>query len=123
MQKIIIEEIERQQERMRREIGAFSGKRNHSPVEWISILGTEFGMASRAASQFQFPNSLSLHALDMYDEVMLIKYREALIRILAISFFMIDSLDRGEGQAKSRYSWRYQDIYQKITEIPPKNEE
>lgn len=61
------------------------GEQNHTPAEWLMILGEEVGEVNKAAleSYFSYQNNIGLAP-----------YREELIQIAAVAVAMIESLDR-----------------------------
>lgn len=64
------------------------GVQNHHPLEWLGILGEEFGEVSKAAieAHFQKEHNPGYHTLD--------NYREELIQVAAVAIAMVESLDR-----------------------------
>lgn len=77
----ILEEI--RAERVRQ--NAKWGEQNHTPIEWIAILGEEFGEASKEAleNHFKYANNTGLA-----------NYRKELIQVAAVAVQMIECLDR-----------------------------
>jgi len=63
------------------------GEQNHHPIEWLIILGEEFGEACRGGCEAHW------HA----DEHTYDKYREELIHVAAVAVAAIESLDRNNG--------------------------
>jgi hypothetical protein len=63
------------------------GQQNHSPVEWLMILGEEVGEANKAALEKHF----SYVGVTTYEE-----YRKELIQVAAVAIAAIESLDRNE---------------------------
>ena len=63
------------------------GIQNHSPIEWIAILGEEFGEAAKEAleNHFKYANNEGLA-----------NYRKELIQVAAVAVQMIECLDRNE---------------------------
>jgi len=63
------------------------GIQNHSPIEWIAILGEEFGEAAKEAleNHFKYAGNEGLA-----------NYRKELIQVAAVAVQMIECLDRNE---------------------------
>lgn len=61
------------------------GEQNHSPIEWIAILGEEFGEASKEALEHHFKYA---------GNEGLANYRKELIQVAAVAVSMIECLDR-----------------------------
>jgi NTP pyrophosphatase (non-canonical NTP hydrolase) len=70
------------------------GEQNHSPIEWIAILGEEYGEAAKEAleNHFKYPNNTGLA-----------NYRKELIQVAAVAVQMIECLDRTEALKKLGY--------------------
>jgi len=66
------------------------GEQNHIPVIWISILGEEFGEASKEALEFHFEID------DLERKMKLFQYRKELIQVAAVAIAAIESLERNE---------------------------
>lgn len=62
------------------------GEQNHSPAEWITILGEEYGEASRGAYEI------------WHDDAIGVNYREELIHTAAVCIAAAESYDRNEGK-------------------------
>ena len=60
------------------------GVQDHSPADWLMILGEEFGEASKAALEARFGHNDGGR-----------NYRKELIQVAAVAVAMIESLDRG----------------------------
>ena len=58
------------------------GEQNHSPADWLMILGEEFGEAAKAALEAKFGQG-SLR-----------QYRNELIQVAAVAVAMIECFDR-----------------------------
>lgn len=71
----ILDEIKAERQRQ----DAKWGEQNHSPTNWIPILGEEFGEACKAILEKDLNN-----------------YREELIQIAAVAVSMIESLERNK---------------------------
>ena len=61
------------------------GEQNHSPIEWLAILGEEYGEACKGAIKV-----LNYSNEDYYE------YRDELIHIAATAVAAVESLDRQE---------------------------
>ena len=64
------------------------GEQNHSPLEWLAILGEERGEVDRAVCEAHFPNYPSCGDWS--------KYRQELIQEAAVCAAMIECLDRAK---------------------------
>lgn len=62
------------------------GPQNHSPANWLMILGEEVGEANKAALEHHFN----------YKGASLQAYRAELVQVAAVAVAMIESLDRNE---------------------------
>lgn len=71
----VIEERIRQDEKW--------GEQNHTPIEWIPILGEEVGEVNKACLETYFQDG------DDYSD-----YREELIQVAAVAVAMVECLDR-----------------------------
>lgn len=77
------------------------GDQEHSPIEWLAILGEEVGEANKHGLEghFGYPvsSSLGLDVMDPEDarKWHLAKYRKELIQTAAVAVAMVESLDRG----------------------------
>jgi len=96
---IVLEEI--QAEKIKQ--NAKWGEQNHNLVEWIAILGEEFGEASREAVDYHFANQPKGETLDTdslgfehLQHTRLKDYRKELIQLAAVAVQAIESLDRNE---------------------------
>lgn len=67
------------------------GVQNHSPIEWIAILGEEFGEASKEALEHHWQGS---HY--PVDSLRLQRLRSELVQVAAVAVAAIESLDRNE---------------------------
>ena len=66
------------------------GEQNHHPVEWLSILGEEFGSACKAANQVYWKwiqNGIAQN----YEE-----YEKEVTQVAAVAVAMLESLHRGK---------------------------
>lgn len=75
------------------------GEQNHNVVEWIAILGEEFGEAAKEAVDFHFANGLppkeemtGEHKKIQYKRIQ--NYRKECIEVAAVAISMVESLDR-----------------------------
>lgn len=64
------------------------GQQNHSPIEWLAILGEEVGEANQHALQAHFSKDA------LYQAEQLVAYRKELIQIAAVAVAMAESIDR-----------------------------
>lgn len=69
------------------------GVQNHSPSDWLTILGEEFGEACKAALEAKFQKD---YPAQYTGEVGLHLYRKELIQVAAVAIAAIESLDRNE---------------------------
>lgn len=83
-------EIESRLNERLRQIQKF-GPQNHSPKEWLMILGEEVGEVNRAALEAHFGSEWDRHKH-------LQEYRRELIQVAAVAISMIESFDRNEGK-------------------------
>lgn len=65
------------------------GKQDHSPMEWLAILGEEVGEANKAA--------LEAHFKEHYPKGNWENYRKELIQVAAVTVAMIECYDRKKG--------------------------
>ena len=65
------------------------GEQNHSPAEWLMILGEEVGEANKGALEAHFSGYARTGDLS--------NYREELIQVAAVAVAAIESLDRNRG--------------------------
>lgn len=78
------------------------GEQNHNPVEWIAIIGEEFGEASTEAVDFHFANPVKNYKGEKVSpstgiQINLLQdYRKGLIQLSAVIVQAIESLDRNE---------------------------
>ncbi len=79
------------------------GEQNHNLVEWIAILGEEFGEASTEAVDYHFANQPKGEHFDTdsigfegLQKTRLENYRKELIQLAAVAVQAIASLDRNE---------------------------
>lgn len=82
--EIIYQEIER--ERLRQD--EKWGLQDHTPIEWIAILGEEFGEASKEALEMHF------HP-DAHFAQRVVDLRKELFQVAAVSVAIIETLERG----------------------------
>lgn len=68
------------------------GEQNHHPVEWITILGEEFGEVCKAACEANFEKFYG-NKRGNY-----LEYRKELVQVAAVAVAMIESFDRNEGK-------------------------
>jgi len=71
------------------------GEQNHHPLEWLSILGEEFGSACKAANNTYW-KWVKDGITQNYEE-----YEKEVTQVAAVAVAMLESLHRGK--------WRYQD--------------
>ncbi len=76
----IIEEIKNE----RKDQDAIWGEQNHSPADWLMILGEEVGEVNKAALEAKFGNGT------------LRLYRDELIQVAAVAIAMIECFDRND---------------------------
>ena len=88
----VLHEVEDERERQNHKWG----EQNHNPIEWISILGEEFGEASKEAIEYHFKQMRSADAPENWDSEKLLKYRTELIQVAAVAVCMIECLDRNK---------------------------
>lgn len=80
------------------------GEQNHKPIEWIAILGEEFGEVSKEALEYHFKHPVldteGEKAIEMVQDIAqksrLKNYRMELIQVAAVAVQMVESLDRNE---------------------------
>ena len=84
----IFDEIMRERARQ----DAKFGVQNHSPVIWITILGEEFGEASKEALEMRFRDIYPTQSL--IERMM--KYRNEVVQCAAVCVAMIQCIDRGD---------------------------
>lgn len=75
------------------------GEQNWNPVEWVAILGEEFGEVSKEALEWYFTNKKELpkSSFTEINEFSRLKnYRNELIQVAAVALAMIQSLERNE---------------------------
>jgi len=65
------------------------GEQNHSPAEWLMILGEEVGEANQAALEAHFAGTHNPGNHTLKD------YRKELIQVAAVAIAAVESLDRG----------------------------
>lgn len=82
IQVLISQEIMDERERQDTKFGF---KRNHSPAEWLMILGEEVGEANKAALERHF---------NMVCPDGMRAYRKELVQVAAVAMAAIESLDR-----------------------------
>lgn len=79
-------------EERRRQDAKWGANRNHSPAEWLMILGEEVGEANKAALEARFtPLEFNDTRYGLYME-----YREELIQVAAVAVAMVESVDRNQ---------------------------
>lgn len=90
----VLNEVYEERERQERKWGP----QNHSPADWLMILGEEVGEANKAALEHKFAAPTKLIDDDPeYDrDQYLREYRAELIQVAAVAVAMIESLDRNE---------------------------
>jgi hypothetical protein len=66
------------------------GEQNHSSIEWLGILGEEYGEVCKAATDMHFKKIYK--DVDCPDELQ--EYREELVQVAAVAVQMIECLDR-----------------------------
>lgn len=69
------------------------GIQNHSPIEWIAILGEEFGEASKEALEAHFKQKNNFGSLGKSEEN-LQNLRNELIQVAAVAAAFVECLDR-----------------------------
>lgn len=87
----IFEEV---QAEMDRQVDLF-GEQNHLPVEWVAILGEEFGEVSKEALQDHFKKSYGY-------EGSLDNYRVECIQVAAVAISMAKCYDRNKGKVNEK---------------------
>jgi len=70
------------------------GVQDHHPVEWLSILGEEFGEVSKAVCEAHFKGYESTGNWD--------NYRTELIQVAAVAVSMVECLDRNRDKGESK---------------------
>ena len=97
----VLEQIKQEMEAQNKKWGV----QRHSPVEWIAILGEEFGEASKEAVDHHFTKKKKLEQefeqMQSYQKRLhtdeqkkrLQRYREELIQVAAVAAQMVISLD------------------------------
>ena len=77
----VLQEVKNERDRQ----DAKWGVQNHHPVEWLSILGEEFGEVCKASCEahFKYENGETWK-----------NYREELIQTAAVAVAMVECLDR-----------------------------
>jgi NTP pyrophosphatase (non-canonical NTP hydrolase) len=87
--KMIINEILSERERQTAKFGV----QNHTPAEWLMILGEEVGEVNRAALEYhfqdQFPEIFTRPKAQLIRE-----YRKELIQVAAVCVAMIENIDK-----------------------------
>jgi len=81
-QNLILCEIQRERTKQDQKWG----EQNHAPVEWLSILGEEFGEVCKATCEAHFAE---YKTTGDYSE-----YRKELIQVAAVAVAMVESYDR-----------------------------
>ena len=76
------------------------GDQEHSPIEWLAILGEEVGEANKHGLEGHFlypPDGNYTEGMTKEDvrAYHLSKYRKELIQVAAVAVAMVESLDRG----------------------------
>ena len=64
------------------------GVQNHSPLEWLSILGEEFGEVSKAICEAHFHDRFYPNG-ETWDDV-----KRELVQVAAVCVAMIESMER-----------------------------
>lgn len=76
------------------------GEQNWNPVEWVAILGEEFGEVSKEALEYYFNKKMGTvpdQPKDVqFQQERLQDYRKELIQVAAVALAMIQSLERNE---------------------------
>lgn len=77
------------------------GEQNHNTVEWVAIIGEEFGEASKEAVDFHFKNPIKIQgeyhdASESLQELRLSNFKEELIQLAAVTIQAIESIQRQE---------------------------
>ncbi|GAB2528199.1 MazG-like family protein [Rufibacter soli] len=80
----VLAEVKTERERQ----DAKFSEQNHHPLEWVAILGEEFGEVSKAAVEAHFTGYASSNNWA--------NYREELIQVAAVAVAMVEALDRKE---------------------------
>ncbi len=62
------------------------GRQDHGPLEWVGILGEEFGEVSKAAIEHHFNGKP------------IAEYRAELIQVAAVAVAAVEALDRSTGK-------------------------
>jgi hypothetical protein len=70
------------------------GVQDHSPIEWLAILGEEVGEASKEVLEHHFTGHYAP------DPERLNRLRAELVQVAAVAVAMIESLDRNELASK-----------------------
>jgi hypothetical protein len=80
----------------RRQDEKFGEQRNHSPAEWLMILGEEVGEANQAALEAHFWNHKGINLKPLDRLARLEQYRKELIQVAAVAVAAVETLDNGE---------------------------
>lgn len=78
-----------------RQDNKWGADRNHTPAEWLMILGEEYGEACEAALALTFPSQITLpenqtsYTIECEDQ-----FRNELVQVAAVAVAMIECLDR-----------------------------
>jgi len=98
--KNIIDEVIKERERQNNKFG----EQNHSPIEWIAILGEEFGECAKESVDFHFAYGikkeviagmeLNVESPDPTQMKRMANYRMEMIQVAAVAIQAIESLDR-----------------------------
>ena len=83
----ILEDIQAERRRQDQKWGV----QRHSPVEWVTILGEEYGEVCKAACEAHFPGYPSTGNWDAY--------REELVQTAAVCVAMLEALAAGKSDA------------------------
>ncbi|WP_336069932.1 hypothetical protein [Mesoflavibacter sp. CH_XMU1404-2] len=88
--------VELHQERQRQDLKF--GKQDHLPIEWIAIIGEEFGEASKEALEhhFEYANKDGFPPTIQQQLTRLEYLREELVQLAAVTVNAIESLDRNQ---------------------------
>lgn len=70
------------------------GQQNHSPPDWLMILGEEVGEANKAALESYFYNKGPREPESKDKDYS--EYRKELIQVAAVAVAMVESLDRNK---------------------------
>lgn len=80
----VLEEVDAERQRQDEKWG----EQNHVPVEWIAVLGEEFGEVCQDALKYHFGDK------ELLGDKYLRQYRQELIQVAAVAVAMVECLDR-----------------------------